>query len=262
MSSWLKACTVAMLMFGLAACAESETVKQQALVNGDRYFAEKQFDAAIVEYRNAVAQDEKFGLARYKLGQSYAALNDWRRAHRELVRAADLLPENAEVQVAAGRSLLLFAQFQDARTRAEQALKIDPKNMDAHLVRGAAAGGMRDWDGALDAFQEGLSGLPDRPELYLSVAMVQAAQGRKPEAEAAFKQAVVVDPKSVRPRLALANYYWTTERRAEAENELTQAIELEPNHALANSALASLYIATKRAAEAEEPLRRAAGAAE
>ena len=263
MRSWLRAGVglfACSLM--LAACTgeDPEAAKQRFLASGDKYVAEKNFSAAIVEYRNALEQDERFGPARFKLAQSYAAINDFERARREFVRAADLLPDNAEAQAAAGRALLRAGEFLDARARADRALKIDPKNLEAHLVRGSAAAGLRDLDGALQAFEEGLANTPEASQLHVSMATVQASQGRREEAEAAFKQALVVSPQSVPVRLALANYYWSTRQLAEAEATLNDAVRLENTNVAANRALATLYLSTKRRNEAEAPLKRSADA--
>jgi Tfp pilus assembly protein PilF len=47
-------------------------------------------------------------------------------------------------------------------------------------------------------------------------------------AEAEFKRAVAADPKSVPARLALANLYWSTNRRPEAEAAIKEASALGP----------------------------------
>ena len=60
----------------------------EGLGSGDRYVAEQKYQEAVVEYRNAIQQDPKFGEARYKLAETYAKLQDPRNAYREYIRAA------------------------------------------------------------------------------------------------------------------------------------------------------------------------------
>src|SRR5262249_44835442 len=79
------------------------------------------------------------------------------------------------------------------------------------------------------------------------------------EAEAAFKQAVDVDPKSVVALLALANFYWSAGRMGEVEAPLLKSIQLEPSNTLAQRALAMFYLSTGRGPEAEAPLKVLAG---
>ena len=66
---------------------------------------QKKYAEAVVEYRNAIQQDPKFGMARYKLAETYMQLNQPAEAFREYMRAADLLPDNVEAQVKAARML-------------------------------------------------------------------------------------------------------------------------------------------------------------
>src|SRR6476646_3909432 len=96
------------LMLGSFGCTKNPDVaKQEYLKSGDSYVGEKKYAEAIVQYRNALQQDPRFGEARYKLAQTYEKQGDGRNAFREYVRAADLLPDNIEAQVRAASLLLM-----------------------------------------------------------------------------------------------------------------------------------------------------------
>jgi len=60
---------VALLL--IAGCSNPEKQKQQYFESGNKYFAAKQYDHAIVEYSNALRIDPKFGQAHVKLAESY-----------------------------------------------------------------------------------------------------------------------------------------------------------------------------------------------
>src|SRR6266542_4422788 len=113
---------VAVLMLVIASvfgCSkEPEVAKRQYVESGDRYTAAKKYPEAIIQYRNAIAQDPRYGEARYKLAEVLASAGDPAGAYREYVRAADLLPSNAAVQLRAGQVLLLARQFPEAKERA------------------------------------------------------------------------------------------------------------------------------------------------
>ena len=52
----------------LAGCRTNpEVAKQEYLKSADRYVEQGKYSEAIVQYRNALQQDPKFGEARYKL---------------------------------------------------------------------------------------------------------------------------------------------------------------------------------------------------
>ncbi len=50
---------------------DPEVAKKEHVASGDKYLAEGKTKEAIVEYRNAVQQDAKFGEARLKLAEAY-----------------------------------------------------------------------------------------------------------------------------------------------------------------------------------------------
>ena len=106
------------LVLAAAACSDPETAKQEYLANGNKLLAEHKVREAIIEYRNAIRQDSKFGEARLKLAEAYAQASNPEAAFRETMRAADLLPDHTQVQLTAGHYLLLAGRFEDAKTRA------------------------------------------------------------------------------------------------------------------------------------------------
>src|SRR5690606_26690518 len=206
-SGWLKACVVALAVLGVAACSQNdEEAKQQYFANGNALFDEGKFADAVVEYRNAIRVDERFGDARFKLAEAYAQLGNLQRAVPEYIRAADLLPDNAEAQVKAGTMLLLGNQFEDARSRAEKALAADPKNVDAQILLGNATAGMKNLDGAIEEIEAAVALAPEQGRGYANLGALQMAKGNADEAEKMFRQAIEVEPDSVAAQLALANF--------------------------------------------------------
>lgn len=255
----VKLIAAAALLIVAAACSKDpEALKRQYLDSGNRYFGEKKYKEAVVEYRNAIQQDPKFGEARYKLAESYAKLNDPGNAYREYVRAADLLPDNIEAQVKAGTFLLLAGQSEDAKTRADKVLAKDPKNTQAQVLRANALAGLKDLDGAIREVSEAIEMDPKQASTYSNLGALQLAAGKQVEAEAAFKKAVEMNGKDVAAQLALGNFYWATGRPQDAEAAFKQASALEPGNELASRALATFYITSNRAPEAEPYLKSVA----
>ena len=241
----------------VAACSrDPETAKREYLASGDRYFAEKKYSEAIVEYRNALQRDAKFGDARMKLTDAYLATGDIRNALGESVRAADVLPNNVDAQLRAGSLLLLAKQFREARERALAALAQDPKNPRALILLGNALAGLKDVDGAIEQVREAIDQDPQLTFSYTNLADLYAAKGDKDAAERAFKSAVASTPKSIDAHLGLANFLWAQRRLDEAERELKVAAEIEPKSVLVNRTLATFYVGQRRAAEAQPYLER------
>jgi tetratricopeptide (TPR) repeat protein len=240
----------------LSGCSKDpEVAKREYLSSGDAYVAEKKYAEAVVEYRNAIQQDPKFGIARYKLAETYMQISQPAEAFREYVRAADLMPDNIEAQVKAARMLMAAGQFLDAQTRAEKALATDPKNVEAQLVKAASLAGMKKLDEAVEGVEAAIEAEPLRVGSHLDLGILETIRGNKDAAEKAFNRAVEANPKSVPAKLALANFYWMGGRNAESEVILEELDAAHPKNPQINRALAAYYLSTKQAAAAEQPLK-------
>src|SRR4051794_28197086 len=106
------------------------------IAEGTRLAAAGKQREAVIAFQNALKADDTSGEALYRLGDAYAALNDHESALHAYVRAADRLPTAVDPQLKAARYLMLTGQFVDARRRAEKALALDPRNIDAEILIG------------------------------------------------------------------------------------------------------------------------------
>jgi tetratricopeptide (TPR) repeat protein len=241
----------------LAACQADPTAqKTKFLEGGNQYFKEGKYSAAVIHYRNAIDIDPTWGEARKKLADAYARSGDASQALQQYVRAADLLPNDVDVQVVAGAYLLAASKPQDAIARADAALTIQPQNIQALLLRGNALAGLSSFEDALKAIEEAIRLDPTRGSTFTQLGLVEFARGRRREAEAAFLKAVELAPKSVETHLALGNFYWSVGKAPETEKAFQGAIGADPNSATANRAMAAFSISTGRYRDAEQYLLR------
>src|SRR5262249_48931660 len=163
---------------------------------GDIYFDQGHYPEAVIEYRSGIQLDARRGDIRMKLADAYLKEKDPSNALREYVRAADLLPSSVDAQLKAGQLLLVAHAFPEARTRAEKALALDAKNVDALVLRGNALAELKDLDGAIAEYESAIAEDPSRNQAYMSLGAIQFVQGKHAEAEEAFKNAIAADPKS------------------------------------------------------------------
>jgi putative PEP-CTERM system TPR-repeat lipoprotein len=245
-----------MAAVALAGCSKDPNIaKREHFARAQAYIKDDKHREAVVELRNAVQLDPKFGSARHELAKTYLKLQDWPQAYREFVRAADLLPDDIDAQLGAAEMLVRARQFEDAGTRVERALALDPKNVNALLLKANIAAGLKDLDSALTAVQDAVTVDPDRGLTYTNLAQLQWAKGDTATAAATFDQAIKTDPRSPLAHLAQANFLWATGNRAGAEAALRKTIEVDPDHLVAHRALAILLMTTKRLPEAEAQLK-------
>jgi tetratricopeptide (TPR) repeat protein len=255
--------TVAVLCLGVsmmtvAACSRDvEGAKRKYMERGDRYVQNKDVDAAIIEYRNAIQQDPRFGEAYRKLSTAYLSRGEALEAMRAAVTAAQLLPEVTDAQIDAGSALLLVGKFAEAKGYAERVITKDVNNVRARVLLGNATAGLKDMDAAIREFEEAIRLDPQQSGIYTGLATLKASQGDRESAERIFKQAIRVDEKSATARLALAQFYWSSDRIDDAERVLKETHDLLPRDTQVNVTLAVFYQATRRAAEAEPYLRTA-----
>ena len=243
----------------LSACGGPNV--DEHFARGNDYFDGHQYREAVVEYKTALQADDKRGDIRLKLADASLRLGDLRGALGEYVRAADLLADNVDAQVKAGSMLLMARRFEDARTRAEHALKLDPKSVDGMVLMGNALAGLNKIDDAIAEYQEALSLDPATDAASANLGAIQFIRGQRDASEATFLKAVQAAPKSVNARMALANFYWATSRPKDAEENLKAAVAIDPANMAANRALGVFYMANGRGAEAEQYFNTIAEAA-
>src|SRR5262245_47551864 len=98
------------LVFGCG--KDPEVAKREYMKSGQDYVAAGKLKEAIIEYRNAIQQDPRFGEARFALAGALLKTGDNQGAYREYQRAADLLTKDIEAQMWAGELNLVAGQFE------------------------------------------------------------------------------------------------------------------------------------------------------
>lgn len=159
---------------------------------GTAYVEKGNVDAAVLEFRNAIQKDPAFAPARLKLAEIYERQANRAGALEEYVRAADLLPGDAGVQLKAGALLLFVGRMQDALARADKAIALDARNPDALVLRAHALAGLTDLDGAVEQIRQAIA-LDPAASRQMNLGVLQLAKGRREEAEGAFRLAVAAD---------------------------------------------------------------------
>src|SRR6185369_6432949 len=187
-------------------CTSKEQAARAYVDRADGYTAAGQYDAAVIEYRNALKRQPLAETYR-KLGDAYLAVGKSEEAYRAFSNAIAADPSEMRAQVEAGRLLLGARLYDQAQMRADYVVDHDPLNVDGQVLR------------------------------YRAIGEAALAVGDRQNAEAAFRSAVVDAPKSAEAYVALAQFLLTTERQREAEDMLTKAVAVDPENELANRAL-------------------------
>src|SRR5688572_19074429 len=234
------------LLLSLSACrSDPQATAREHFEKGEQQQAQNKINEAIIEYRRAIQADPRLGPARLRLGDAYIKSGDAPNALREYVRAAELLPEDHDVQIKAGKLMLAGGHFTDARGLGERLLARSPKNVEAQVLIANSLAGLQDWESAVDAFEKAAQIDPNRAATYSEIGAVQVARGDLVAAEAAFRKAVEIDPKSQIALISLANFVWSRGDADQGEQLMKRALELEPKNLVVNRSLAMFYLVRK-----------------
>lgn len=253
--------TLFLVLTLLAACARDPMVRRKEYFeSGMHYFQKANYPAAAIQFQNAIQSDPRYADAHYQLALTYLKQGMWSGAYQELLRTVDLEPNNAKAQTDLSKLLLAGRRFQEAHDRADTVLAVDPGNADAQMVLANADAALGNIGAGIQESQKAVEMAPDRPETFLSLALLQAKNNQPSDAEKNFLKTIAVNPKFLPGLLAIGEFYLQQRRLADAEKEFGAAISAAPDNPTPRAAMASLFLAEGRKADAEKSLSEAKNA--
>jgi TolB-like protein/tetratricopeptide (TPR) repeat protein len=170
---------------------------------------------AISYYERAVALDSGFALA-------------W----AQLSRAHAFMPPPTPADYAAGRAA------------AERARALAPSAPQTYLALGDYYSNLeRDWNRALEQYDQGRKVAPNEAELLTGIALVERAQGHFEQSMTSLRQALALDPRSAGTARRLAQSLLWLKRYPEAMAAADRALALDPESPDLNETKAMVFLA-------------------
>ena len=239
--------------------------------------AEKNFDAAVAEYRKVTELEPASPAAFVSLGQAFIEEHNYGDAVKPLKHALDLDPNLAPAHQLLGYALLAqgfpaeaiphldavheqaalgiaqaeTGQFADAIINLQAALQKRPNDPDLLYYLGRASGllSKQSIDTLLAAYPESARAHQSLAENYIVLRQI-------PEAEKEYRQALASRPDIPNLHLELGHVYALTSRWPEAEEQFRAETKLQPGNAEASYRLGDALLQQGKAREARAELQR------
>lgn len=169
-----------------------------------------------------------------------------------LLVAAGCSHRSADDYIKQGDQAVQGSHFAQAETDYQQAERIDPNNLRAHIALGNLYGFEQKPGPAELEYMKVLDIAPNNAEAHAALGGLYANQGQLGLAEAQYRAAGVLQPADAGYRMELGNILQKERKNREAEAEYRTAVGLQPKNAQAHLALANLLdVEPNRQSEAQ-----------
>ena len=173
------------------------------------------------------------GQVHYILGLSYLKEQNVTLALKEFLLAAEVDPDNAEIQAGLGQAYQLKKAYEPAEKHYQRALRLQPNDLRLQNNLASLYLDLGRWDDAGRLFQAAASNLLfTTPEIALTgLGITHYQQGRYHEAIAAYKQALTQEPRYVQAHYRLGETYYALDKIDLALSSFLTARDLAPSEA-------------------------------
>ncbi len=201
--------------------------------------AKGQYEAAIVEWRKALALNPDDDRAENNLGVALAATGKLNEAIPHFQKALGFNPESDEAHTSFGAALANTGKIDDAIPHYLKALELNPDNPETHSSLGAALAQKGRLDEAIPHFEKALELKPDYLEAYANLGSALVEKGRLDQAVVCFEKALKLKPKSAQLRNSLGFALLLQNKGDLAIAQFSRALEISPGLVNAHENLGS-----------------------
>jgi tetratricopeptide (TPR) repeat protein len=243
---------LALVAIASAGCSKKAPTKDELLSQGKDAFAANQYDKAEKAYREVLGLSPDDPVALRQLGFIYNDQGQLLQAYPLLKKAAELQPEDLELQLKLGALLLSGGEQTQARDAALQVLEKEPGREDALLLLADASRTPEDVEDARKLIESSREKDQDRAGYHLALGLLDLRRNDQAAAESEFKAALNLDPKSSTANAALSALYWSRNDLKAAEQGFKTAADLAPERSPIRLRYADFLLRTGATAEAQE----------
>jgi len=219
-----------MLIFSLTSCGLDSTTADEHLVRGKQYFADGEYQAAVIEYKNAVQKDPRNIEARLLLGEYYVFLGLSSAAEKEALKAMEVGGKTERSVSVFVNALLGQREYQRVVDEVvESGLSSSARLLS---VLGEAYIGLKNREEALNSFNAAEKMRPGFPAAKIGLAKVAALDQRYEAAFEILDEVLRADTTQIDAWHTKAKIAYSTGKLAEAKEAYEQVIVLGPKKVL------------------------------
>ncbi|MBK9748920.1 MAG: tetratricopeptide repeat protein [Chloroflexi bacterium] len=199
-----------------------------ALNRGDSQSELGNYDAAIMEYTEAIRLNSMLADAYAGRGIAYAHIGNLQSAAADLSQAIELAPDSAQAYYYRGNVSSQLAQYENALTDYSRAIELEPTFANAYIGRGLASFQVGDYDGAMENLNRAIQLAPDSGLAHYYLGNVYSELSRYEEAIADYRTAINLDSSLVVAYAAVGLASAQLGEYQQALEYLSRALELNP----------------------------------
>ena len=217
------------------------------------------FGALLIACAAPTADMKQEASARMQMGVTYLGQRNLPAAMRELTRAAELDPENPEIDMALGLAYQARGDLGKAEEYLRSAIRKNPDYAEAHNNLGNLLSLQGKGEEAIREYEKAVSNvLYPTPEYgYYNMGREYARRKDLPQAAVMYQRAIALNPSFAEAYRGLAMVQSEKGEWKEAVKTLERLVEVVPSHALGWLDLGRLYLRLDRPKDALEAFRNA-----
>jgi len=243
-------------------CSQDPAAREaRFLARGKQYLKQKDYDRAVLEFRNATQPKPKDAEPWYQLGVAYLLSQQTGPSVLAFRKALELDPHHAGAQLKLAELMAQSRQpavLEDAVKRLNDVLSAGPDNAEALDALAIAELRLNKPEDAVKHLQEALNKFPGHLKSAAALAVVQFSRHDFAGAEETLKSATAQAPRSADAANALAYLYFLEKKFPLAEAELNRALQIDPANNAALLELGGLQVSAGRIGEADRTYARLA----
>lgn len=281
---------VLLISINLLACGDDSP--ETHIANAKLHIQNKEYNAAVIELKNAILKDKKSAEPRVLLGEIYLSRGDYPSAEKELSTALRHGSDNIQVELLLARALLgnnnITAIEELVSNTDKQSLNIKSEllsinaialmrnnNLDKarstlnkaemlgfsglyfNLAQAQLLAQDEQFDSALAMLKKMLALHPDNIEALLLTAHVMSVQSEYEQAAALYKKVLDSSPDNANYKLYLAQALVKNEQFTEATPYVADVLKIVPSHLVANDLQALIEYANSNFIDARRHAKTA-----